>query len=408
MNVTGLSLQAQLAQASYSTLGGGDSGAALAPKLETQSGQFIATQAQQFAAKYSVVLQYNDDASASVGNGTSLSLTVFRDLATNQLTLAIRGTLEPADWITANDSIVTGGAAYPQIAALYNWWLRATATPGTLVPQYTAERFGNLLRISDVPGTGELRAALAADPDQRLDVTGHSLGGHLAMAFGAVFAASTASIASFNAPGFRDTATNHAFFAGLGGVLPSSSFIGAKTTNVIADEVRQEDVGTNPIDKLSPSLSTVVFDGLLASAADKEFASLEGLVGGMRALLGLGPVSLPAGNDKREDLYQAIKTITDSAVFASLAGKVDLSPAGTGLASTARSDFAALLALQTLSPVVLRAKPGQEAVVETALANAHNGSCISWLKSQASRALAWLVRIIPAPASLWNAPEMLA
>jgi hypothetical protein len=162
MNTVDLSFLALKAQAAYANLSALTSGPGLASTLASQTNAaFAATQAQQFAAKYSVVLQYNDDASASVGNGTSLSLTVFRELATNQLTLAIRGTLEAADWITANDSIVTGGAAYPQIAALHNWWLRATATPGTLVSQDTGTDTvaGNLLRISDAPGTGDLSAA---------------------------------------------------------------------------------------------------------------------------------------------------------------------------------------------------------------------------------------------------------
>jgi Lipase (class 3) len=202
MSIQQLSTQAQLAQASYAAHSTGMSTQDYLDALRGPNGGFTATQAQHFAAKYSVVLQYNDDASILVGNGTSLSLTVFKDTATNQLTLAIRGTLEPEDWATGNNGVVFGGAAYPQIAALYNWWLRATAAPGTLVPQYTVALTGGaeLLRKDDAVATGELRGALTADPDQRLDVTGHSLGGHLAMATGSGLVFCHLAIAELKSP----------------------------------------------------------------------------------------------------------------------------------------------------------------------------------------------------------------
>lgn len=135
MSIADLSTLAQLAQASYVTLADGDAGAALSAKLQTAADDFAATQADQFSAQHSVVLQYDDR--SSQGNDTGLSLTVFKDNTTNQLTLAIRGTTsgDPKD-LKTDGFIGTGGAGYDQIAALYNWWQRASAAVGTMVPQY--------------------------------------------------------------------------------------------------------------------------------------------------------------------------------------------------------------------------------------------------------------------------------
>jgi hypothetical protein len=132
MSIQQLSIQAELAQAAYSLLSAGMSTPDLVAALRSPRGEFTATQAQQFAAKYSVVLQYSDDKSPQ-GNGTGLSLTVFKDNTTNQLALAIRGTTDAADWRTGNISIVNGGAAYAQISC--SWDVHATqGTQGQVLP----------------------------------------------------------------------------------------------------------------------------------------------------------------------------------------------------------------------------------------------------------------------------------
>jgi pimeloyl-ACP methyl ester carboxylesterase len=399
-----------LAQAAYASLSG--SNPAIIDALQEPDGGFTATQAQTFASKQSVVLQYNDDASILVGNGTSLSVTVFKDVGTNALTLAIRGTQQPEDWDTANNSIVLGGAGYPQIAALYNWWLRATMPAGSMVEQFAVYATdqgdptalaltggGYLVHKADVAATGELVGVLSADADGKVDVTGHSLGGHLAMAFGAMFDSATASVTAFNAPGFKDTTTNGQFFDRLGSsLLPS----GAKTINVIADAVRAEDVSPSPIaglwsrpgtpfdipiedqwlgdepipagarnhsqvvltdalavysllDRLQPGLATAMLDSLLGTGSNRESGGLEGIVGSLRSLLGIGSTALPVGHANRESLHEAVKAISDNSFFQALAGKVTVRSASTlELSTLGQTDFAAVASLLTLSPIVLQ------------------------------------------------------
>jgi hypothetical protein len=63
MSIQQLSFQAQLAQAAYATLSNGMSTQEILDALQAQSGGLTDTQAQQFAAKYSVVLQYDDTSS---------------------------------------------------------------------------------------------------------------------------------------------------------------------------------------------------------------------------------------------------------------------------------------------------------------------------------------------------------
>ncbi len=355
-------LQSELALASYTNL------LVRIPNtvaLQDDGKGMSAAQAAKFAETYTVVTQYNDTL-AEGGLGTSFSATVFKDAGGN-LTLAIRGTAEltgsPND-LTTDASIFAGGAGYDQIVALYNWWSRSTAVPGTQVQQYRivyssqnpqAIQIGN--QWLEPAGTvtaigGDIYNALAADADHQLDVTGHSLGGHLAMAFTTLFAGFTTQATVFNAPRFKDNATNQAFFAALGGSVPT----GTKITNVIADEAK---IGDNPwsaiaglnsrpgtavdiaienqvgsdepdtpaaknhsqqtltdalavyslLSQLDPSLSPEAFKSLLNTSAEGTSASLERLVDAIERLLGVDNNLMLSGNRNRDLLYQAIDTI---------------------------------------------------------------------------------------------------
>ncbi|MGH7602919.1 MAG: calcium-binding protein, partial [Gemmatimonadaceae bacterium] len=381
-----LSRNAELAFASYAKLRPSDT--ALPTNIDALAGPtgigMSPTQATEFAKSFpTVVASYNDLP------GTGFQATVFKDTAgtgtPGNLTLAIRGTeYSGGDFVPTDTDILAGGAAYDQIVAMVNWWNRASAAPGAMVNQFQLVEVPNsqipqgavVLRAGANPDTsyvlaateeqkaafsvaeGNISAALAADPDHRVEVVGHSTGGHLAMAFSTIFASTAAGTTVFNAPGFTDSETNQLFFQKLGGAIPAEG--AANITNVIADESLSVQTPFSPIaglhsrpglpvniaienqwnsDEPAPFLpalnhsivdltdSLAVFNLLgdldpafsvtnaaseakyktiLNLAAQGTAASYERIVDALRALLNIGHDLLPVGNGQRERLYQAI------------------------------------------------------------------------------------------------------
>jgi Ca2+-binding RTX toxin-like protein len=326
-------------------------------------------QAQEFAARYTeVVAQYNDLLSG-------FSATVFKS-SSGQLTLAIRGTDQVPGADTDDDlNILANGVAQQQITELYDWWSAA--------------------RLS-----GDLATALAGDPV--IDVTGHSLGGHLAMAFGSLFAEQTGSVTVFNAPGFIDSIENRAFFNSL--VSGASVPTGANTINVIADEAGIGDApwsaiagkhsrpglhidiaiedqwlsdeihppGTynhsqqvltdslavyNLLSMLDPNLGNAEYKLILNGSVTGTAGSYESLVDSLESLFGINGESLPVGNNNRDALYNAIYGLRSDAGFNAAAGTVSISSlfsASTdSLATTAQSSIAYRYALLNLNTFVI-------------------------------------------------------
>jgi hypothetical protein len=264
--------QATFAQASYASF---DTPTNILAALQRPDGGFTLTQANRFANKYSLVTQFNDDAGGG-GNGTSFSVAVFKESGTNKLTVAMRGTADSADYVPTDQEIFLNGAGYDQIVAMQNWWRREASTANQMVDQYEAKLFASgetipagalllttpvveggtswyLLKKATVAATGNLVDAIIASGGS-VDVTGHSLGGHLAMAFQALNDTKTATVTTFNAPGFLNSGRNQQFFTTLGGSVPT----GAKTTNVIADGVRAADVSFKAIAGLHGRPGTAV------------------------------------------------------------------------------------------------------------------------------------------------------
>ena len=332
----------------------------------------VSAQARAFATLYTTVVAQFNDRTIEGGMNTGLSVAVLKDDAGN-LTVAFRGVDkwalgDQSDFPTGAD-IFGAGAGYDQIVAMANWWLRESAPNDQSVPQYRLTTYAP----SEVPGDavvlrsdaesayvleaadrvlgsgGALCIALASDPDLRVDVTGHSLGGHLAMAFSSLFSAQTGQVTVFNAPGFLDNFVNEAFFSKLGGAVPT----GAAIDNVAADEALIDSnpfnwiAGMNsrpgvptdiaienqsdpsepvPFDPgnhsmaaltdslavyglladLSPGLSTDEYKVILNQVVWNSAASYERIVDTLENLFGINNTYLPVGNTEREALYQAI------------------------------------------------------------------------------------------------------
>ncbi|PCI16159.1 MAG: hypothetical protein COB62_08110, partial [Piscirickettsiaceae bacterium] len=318
---------------------------------------------------------------------TSFSATVFKD-KDNNLTLAIKGTSERGDYYPTDLNIGLYGAGYDQILAMKNWWLRASTPAGQSVQQFAIQHYSQLtgqapegavflytetgsgpvpipqdyymVSTASVIATGDVVQALSNDNDGRLDITGHSLGGHLAMAFGTLFSGHTSKITTFNAPGFTSSPLNQNFFTALGGSVPT----GQSTTNVIANQASGDDVtwsgiagwhsrpGTaidiaiedqfgldsdepfltransrnhsqmiltdslavyNMLDELVPALTTSEYHSILSNVTNTTSGSYERIVDTLEALFGLNDTPLPTGNNQRNELYKAIYSVRTAA-----------------------------------------------------------------------------------------------
>lgn len=223
MNVTAyLFTQTQLAEASYADLS--DPQTALITALQQGDSKFSFIQASSFANEWDVI-----DHVSQVASG--FSATIFRNRQSGEHTLAIRGSNASslADILNDINVIAGDGVAVRQLVDLYNFWQRANAalgaeyvaariTPGDLAhgnPAYTVDwvSSGQLFDVSLRQGTGALMTV-----STELKVTGHSLGGHLAMAFTRLFPDVPATALVVNALGFKiGNATLDSVFAQLGG-----------------------------------------------------------------------------------------------------------------------------------------------------------------------------------------------
>jgi Ca2+-binding RTX toxin-like protein len=393
-----------------------------------QSGDGMSqAQAERFAVRYPAVL--------SVANcpESGFQATVFKS-SDGQLAVAFRGTKDFfTDVIDADKQIFTNGAAYNQIVDMYNWWKCVTTQRGDYVQQYEIQPIvvgamppsnGVLLFSQDavdpdmsdaaldfylVPkvaamATGELvgQADLSA-----VSVTGHSLGGHLASAFTALFNGQVENTYTYNGPGFIETPTNQMFFAALEGVatnnvvMPSgvagkvirvqanNALPGENQLEFISDlhggtpgtlvQVAVEDKGIgagnhsivnltdslalfNLLGALDSSLSVETFNSIFHAASNENGATRESLLGSIQSLFGVNANPLPVGDEdaQRNEFYKAINNLAGVDTYTALLNNADINSSFAISAQQAATDFGAFLALHTLAPLYISGAALQE------------------------------------------------
>ncbi|HET7629819.1 MAG TPA: hypothetical protein VFK03_00430, partial [Candidatus Saccharimonadales bacterium] len=225
------------------------------------------------------------------------------------------------------------------------------------------------------------------------------------MAFNALFPGITNQVFTFNAPGFFEGSSgNQAFFATLGGAIPTEANSG-NVTNVIADEAGIGDapwtaiagLGSRPgidlnipienqwlsdepqpesaknhsirpltdslavfdlLTELAPTLSVIDYKLILNQAAAGTAASYERLIDGLNGLFGWYG-ALPVGNSNRDALYNGLYDLQADVGFTAVAGRLQIIPAGTNpvaLAGSALDGIDAMAyryAIRELNPFVV-------------------------------------------------------
>ncbi|MFS8119584.1 MAG: hypothetical protein ACMG55_14015, partial [Microcoleus sp.] len=340
--------------------------------------------------------------------------------------LSLRGTSSLADLLDDID-LALSGAARAQYVDMINWWLRETTPANQNAKQIKLTSGGDGLYFFTAPsatGTGVLNGL------GHVELTGHSLGGHLATAFARLFGGqiSVDHVTTFNSAGFR--AASDSIFREIESLIASgsgnypdsgqqSNFFGMSGLNFVANsfffgqighrvELFNEDGFSNhSMYKLTDSLavmaamskldSTVTIgraNEILKAGANLMPASLEGVVDGLRRLfvspaasaLSIGDASDSAAS--RVEFHNAIRELQENSFFKLLSGSADLGLVGSNLGSQAKArvGFEEIAALISLNPMIVSARTieGRSALESLWQSDEWNTRYQQWLADKAS------------------------
>ncbi|MCU7805079.1 MAG: hypothetical protein KZQ96_17970 [Candidatus Thiodiazotropha sp. (ex Lucinoma borealis)] len=314
-------------------------------QLLTDSG-FTPTQATDFVRHWRVADHQPDTASG-------FSATVFERLddsrnGTGEFAIAMRGTMGLVDIGEDIFSLSVQGVAREQAVDMYRYYRRLTTQEGasveystseilmltalesgTFSPLTTAAAYLEVLaRTSFDTGLGKL------DSNTAVDITGHSLGGHLAMLFTVMFPDVIDHVYTYNGAGLGGIGAELLDLAGFNAVIPSH-----QVTNIVSDQgldmtagvgyvigdtdrifieegggIHNHSVATavdslaiyNLLSAIDSNVDLTYLTPLLEAAANQPAPSLESIVRSLSDLL-INPIDVPI--DEREPLYQAIQTL---------------------------------------------------------------------------------------------------
>ncbi|MCU7850517.1 MAG: hypothetical protein KZQ89_21605 [Candidatus Thiodiazotropha sp. (ex Lucinoma kastoroae)] len=342
--------QATISEASYSDfrvarLSDGSYDADLV-KSELIGDGFTEIQATDFIRHWRVADHQPDTTSG-------FSATLFERLGdggsrTGEYTLAMRGTMGLTDIGEDIFSLSVQGIAREQAVDMYRYYRRLTTQEGasveystseilmltalesgTFSPLTTAAAYLEVLaRTSFDTGLGKL------DSNTAVDITGHSLGGHLAMLFTVMFPDVIDQVYTYNGAGLGGMGAELLDLAGFNAVIPSH-----QVTNIVSDQgldmtagvgyvlgdtdrlfieeggvIHNHSIATavdslaiyNLLSAIDSNVDLTYLTPLLEAAANQPAPSLESIVHSLSDLL-INPIDVPI--DQREPLYQAIQAL---------------------------------------------------------------------------------------------------
>jgi hypothetical protein len=377
MEITKISQQAEISEASYvdfrAAIKSDGSYDTDKVKIALITGGFSPTQASDFSADWRV-------ANHLPNTSTGFSATVFESVDNpGEYTLAIRGTEPSAQWttdLTLADiaDIGADGIALHQAIDLFNYYQQLITETGQQAVQYEIYQgilpppegtdFIQLNTGSGPLSAPEYRYLRVSGPADGLgvitdgatiDVTGHSLGGHLALIMSRLDPTRVDAVHTFNAPGF-DTGVIGSddaewFFSAMaqvetvatGSTTVGSAFPETKIHNLVVPEDLVSDIGTLPggvseyfsevdnssalhssftahfmppvVDSLAvynllatidPTADLISLTSILEAASIQSENSLESTVQDFAELLAV-PATLT--QDHREQLHQSLQAI---------------------------------------------------------------------------------------------------